>query len=656
MNGSSTLSSAGSPSPPSSSSSSTSPSISASSLARGPKKLLGSFNFANGGTFNWEIPPFPGEKVDEPKTKDELEVKKFTNRGSQVEDRDWALLEVQQNGLAFELCSDVGSNVSEENNHIVDFDITNNDETVFTKTCSKLRNEPRIDRGTYCDGFAGYFGYEEKVGKLAVDFPLADSSHIEEVLNACHGDYHWAFNLLSQFNEEHFTNAASSSVNISNRVNNNNDVQIIQESFDSSSSPSPDTAVSANEIRPDTIHEKFHGLGIASQLISDNLDQQNAQFTFYLDPAFADKLQSSFGQVLKEGENDEKYLRVECSEEVAQLIHYLWVKAYNSLAKDNPVANTNTNNFNIDDIFNFSSSSKPVTKSTNNGNNGNSSKKELSTNANKQMPYEPKSAFQEIMDLEMAINLSRKEFNSSPFNHANSKHAISTKLKRECLRASYPGLDEKALEELFEANDYRIKETIESIDDTLGIQTTITPEVYALINEESDNSDNYNEAAASHATELPAYNGDTLRQLRTQMDQYIEKRKELSDKGNSAFQAKMYAVASYYKSQAQEYDRKISDLRSQVIDTIVRANPSNSLDLHGVHSNEVLTTLGNYLSNKFEEIKRRRINKLRLLIITGRGAHSISGPKLKPLVINYLKQKRYRHEVVNPGVIAVTIP
>ncbi|XP_053208701.1 NEDD4-binding protein 2-like [Panonychus citri] len=650
MNGSPTISSSSS-----TSLSSTTTTPATNSLAssfggkKGPKRLIGSLGLgANGGAFNWEIPPFPGESKVEPKVEEEFEVKLLCNRSTQVEDRDWALLEVEQNGFAFDLGADeiVYPSVSKPDHdggwcNGVETTI-DDDGIVFSKEYLRSRCDPKIDRGTYCEGFAGYLGYDEKVAKLSYDFPLAESTHIEEVLNACHGDYQWAFNLLSQFNEQHFTTSST----MGNQVNAANFDENILESSSTTSSPSP----SAEEFNSCQLEND--AFDIANQLGLGNLDQQSAQYSFYLDPAFAVELQSSFGQVLKEGEIDEKYLRVNCSKEVARLIHYLWINAYNSQSKDKPAQYVNP--------FSFLSFNKPSSAKVTNTVNTN--KKESKANISKEAPIEPKSAFQEIMDLEMAISLSRKEFNSSQPNQANSKHAISTKLKREALKRSFPGLDEKALEELFEANAYRIKETIECIEDTLGIQITITPEVDALIKEETGYVNDHGEATFyinSQRSSSPSgsFNaGDVIRQLRGEITQCVDKKREFSEKGNTAFQAKMYAVASYYKGQAQEFDRKILQLRSQVIETVVRANPANTLDLHGVHTNEVLTTLGSYLSNKLDELNRRKLNRLRLLIITGRGAHSVAGPRLKPLVINYLKQKHYRYEIINPGVISVTLP
>ena len=167
MNGSSTISSSSSvsTSTPSFSTSISSQSTTTSSLTnpfggkKGPKRLIGSLGLGtNGGTFNWEIPPFPGESKVESKVEDEFEIKLLSNRSTQVEDRDWALLEVEQNGFAV----DLGAEIVYPNVSKPDFDVgwcdgfetfIADDGVIFSKEYLRSRCEQKIDRGTFCEGF-----------------------------------------------------------------------------------------------------------------------------------------------------------------------------------------------------------------------------------------------------------------------------------------------------------------------------------------------------------------------------------------------------------------------------------------------------------------------------------------------------------------------
>lgn len=56
----------------------------------------------------------------------------------------------------------------------------------------------------------------------------------------------------------------------------------------------------------------------------------------------------------------------------------------------------------------------------------------------------------------------------------------------------------------------------------------------------------------------------------------------------------------------------------------------------------MIPILESYLAYKQEELERLNLKKIYLDIITGRGVHSQFGPKIKPLVISYLQQKKYR--------------
>jgi len=156
-----------------------------------------------------------------------------------------------------------------------------------------------------------------------------------------------------------------------------------------------------------------------------------------IDQTFAQQLEDAFGPVLGASKNVNDIFSINISRGVAKLIYDSWKKSY---SQEKPIA------------------ALEKTKYHSNLINSKKSKSGCEKSSSGPLALQPKSAFQEIMDLELACNLSRQEFYNSNYTLPTShKDLLSTKLKRDQLKAIYPGLDEQALEEVFEANRYVIK-------------------------------------------------------------------------------------------------------------------------------------------------------------------------------------------------------
>lgn len=526
---------------------------------------------------NWEIPPFPNGDVDCDENK-MPDVKQFASRGCQVEDEDWVNLEMKQiNGELIDL---MPNNCECNNEDPVLFEQLNN---------MSPSHDQRIDRGTSTEDIPGDINYHEKIIKLKLRFPRADYAHIEEVLNACHGDIQWALNLLDQFQDEHF------------------DPEILHlKNYRKSNSSSP-----KNTSKKDTSNTLVNGF-------SENF------YSIYLDHASAIALQETFGQILKPQDIDEAYLRIQISPSVAKLLHTLWKKTYETTSKKASVYNQRSN---LSPGKSQSKTSKVVSPQEN---------------------YRPKSDLEEIMELEKALELSRKEFNKQGNKNQADKNLIATRMKLDELRAIFPGLNEELLNDIFQAHNCNLDQTIEVINSQYGIAQSLPPEETLNFDE-----DDYNDIV--QPGERVSTEQDDLETLRWKMYECKQKRMELIDKARRSYQAKQFAVASYYTKQSRDLLKELSKLKEKVIDCVLSANPFNTLDLHGVRAIEVIATISSYLLFKKQELDNRKGDRLVLHLITGRGVHSDFGPKLKPMVINYLKQNNYKYSVPNPGMIRVTI-
>ncbi|CAG2180761.1 unnamed protein product, partial [Oppiella nova] len=112
----------------------------------------------------------------------------------------------------------------------------------------------------------------------------------------------------------------------------------------------------------------------------------------------------------------------------------------------------------------------------------------------------PKSELQEIMDLEMAKEMSRKEYDNSLTAEAlnstcdvtrkQAKDLFATKLKRDQLYQRYPGVDQNFLDTIFDSNKYCLGKTIDVLDNSLGLSDDFSNETEALIAQERNRSQN----------------------------------------------------------------------------------------------------------------------------------------------------------------------
>ncbi|RWS29766.1 NEDD4-binding protein 2-like protein [Leptotrombidium deliense] len=527
------------------------------------KGLLGSISTHN----NWEFPPFPVESCNDVEKDNSVSRFVYNNCVStQTESMDWALLEMKQSG--FGKIENMSPEIPDVANYTKD--------DVIALPLNKNLRVIKIDRGTLTCDVPGDLTFDEKVAKLGKQFNKATESHIREVLSACHEDIDWAFNLLSEFSDEHFTEMT--------------------------------------ETRPDYLNT------------SDLNDKGVAQFVLRLEPAFCEQLQKAFGSVTENSiTHDEGVVAI--SHGVAKLLHHLWKKSLKQNSFDNL-----------------------LNEKLKKGGDVSVQLEQQNAKSSKQVPINlmetPKSSLKEIMDLEMALNLSWNEYYSCENDNSDAyKNLLSTKLKREQLFKTYPGIERQVLDELFEANAFKLRETISVIDQSLGVSAELSAGTEVWVAAEEVSTKTRVKSCTQFNTSIPKSDesekqqDEELQDIRNRMYQFCKKRKELFEKARESYAGKKYAVASFYSNQARDYQNKIDTASKQVIHNILSATTSNELDLHGLHSSEVLMTVSTYLRLKMEELKRSKLKKIDVDIITGWGAHSTFAPRIKPMVLNYLQSK-----------------
>lgn len=144
--------------------------------------------------------------------------------------------------------------------------------------------------------------------------------------------------------------------------------------------------------------------------------------------------------------------------------------------------------------------------------------------------------------------------------------------------------------------------------------------------------------------DLPSYNN-----LRAEAALHAKLRAENFQKAAHARSKKQWELASYYAQQGHMHTDKTKEANNRAAGFILTLNQdmSDTLDMHGLHVNEALEALK-------EKIATAQTGKS-VHVITGRGSHSKGREaRIKPAVLQFLRQNGYRFEETNAGMLKVT--
>lgn len=259
-------------------------------------------------------------------------------------------------------------------------------------TCVRDLNVLRLDKGVTAQEVDGGT-MDDAIKQLKQQFPKAQDFHFDEVLKACFGNVQWAANLLKDFQDEHFES----------------DFSCIEET---SREGSPTESVEqAGPSKPEPKPEPF---------------------VLNLTPEFTAQLESEFGAF----ESDVKPETVTLSHGVARLIHHLIKKSLSSSQEDQDLSLAEQLSL-LDMESTLRSSTQRDT-------------------AEERAPSEerlarPRSKLEELMDLEAALCKSQQERDAQS---TNNKELMATKMKRDLLFKTYPGLAPEVLEDEFAKHKY----------------------------------------------------------------------------------------------------------------------------------------------------------------------------------------------------------
>lgn len=138
---------------------------------------------------------------------------------------------------------------------------------------------------------------------------------------------------------------------------------------------------------------------------------------------------------------------------------------------------------------------------------------------------------------------------------------------------------------------------------------------------------------------------------RREASEHAQLRSECFKKADEAREAGDHAAANEYVKEAKEHTQKMNEANERAVRYIMEKNPNNTadtIDLHGLHVEEALEQAEKKLKSTTEGV---------LHIIPGRGSHSVNQQaRIKPKLIQYLKDNNYKFSEDNPGSLSVQLP
>lgn len=511
---------------------------------------------------------------------------------------------------------------------------------------------------------------EGKLLLLQQCMPSIRAPDLEDIFQHCHGDHVWAADILLDSNvscdlqplvisEDCDAKDTTGSLNSANQQA---EASVVPPANDKKCGEPSADAMSAGREPADKRLKKS-----SSKTFLPKPESVDREFTFQLDHSFACQLVETFGSEGLHVSMDafrNVDLNVTVTSEIARQLHQLWMGTLKQrMSKEEEemlemVANSDENEPHLqiegegcskDNLPEISGIPPPALHDNPRWN---------------KAPHEM--SFREIMEMEAALEEKRKDWTKN-----NTYMDMATKLKLKQLYEKFPGVDRQALDEIFVASNYSLIQSVLTINETLGV----APEEEDMENYEKQIVDlvgmeSLQEDEADDNTWQPVIEGhedmyDRLRLvgdydvIRREATVHYHMRQESFRKAKEAYHRGMKTVAAFYSQQGRAYAEKMREANERASWKLLQLSNAqcddNTLDLHGLHVQEAIQVLKNYVKLKKRESWCLQ-KKQTLRVITGRGAHSaLNIPKVKFAVEGYLLSSQLNYREVQAGMFHVML-
>ena len=245
--------------------------------------------------------------------------------------------------------------------------------------------------------------------------------------------------------------------------------------------------------------------------------------------------------------------------------------------------------------------------------------------ANDALVCGPRSAFEEIVNYEMALEKSLRDV-------GNEEVARN----RETLHRAYPGIAKELLENVFAANGFNLKDTLEQVRSdqkakNLLAKKTVNEACSRILSNKSPRSPSVQVSSPLP----PASSNKNSEETRKRMKDLYNKQLDYMNRARECISSKKFAVASYYSEEAFKCQR----MATRLITNSMNWTESNTLDLHELRVNDAMSALNEFMRAKRQQLEHSKNSRMTVDIITGWGSGGIP-PKIKPAVQEYLKSNK----------------
>ncbi|CAH4038029.1 unnamed protein product [Pieris brassicae] len=280
--------------------------------------------------------------------------------------------------------------------------------------------------------------------------------------------------------------------------------------------------------------------------------------------------------------------------------------------------------------------------------------------------------FKEIMDLDFALSLYQKDIaewrNREPPD-------LAAKMTREKLYNLFPDVAPDILSELLMAHDNNFRNTVEALLMSTGRSNIVEMKNGVnkfVMEKEMERKKRLVEEQRKALSEVewpllpmePNLTMADVERFRKEANGHLAVREKNYRKAQEYIQRGMLPVASYYSELGAMHTALHEQANSRAANSLVYVNAQRcknnaTIDLHHCRVAEARQSLDLFLDVHIRKLKeidgRNGVTAHTLFFLTGRGKHSPAGPKVKPAVIQRLKQRGLAFYELNLGLLAAKV-